>query len=92
MEGVDLRLPYAFRIDSPEKENISSHPTIHSVLQLHVVNSHHNVKNGLKLENKLNSNRNARNHTPSVLEFFLLVCGLCLLRRNQTTALKKKYS
>lgn len=48
---------------------MGSHPTIYSVLQLHVVNSNHNVKNGLKLENKLNSNRNARSHTPSVLEF-----------------------
>lgn len=36
-------------------ENVSmgSHPTIYSVLQLHVVNFNHNVKNGLKLESKL---------------------------------------
>lgn len=48
---------------------MGSHPTIYSVLQLHVVKTNHNVKNGLRLENKLNSYRNARSHIPSVITF-----------------------
>lgn len=48
---------------------MGSHPTIYSVLQLHVVKTNHNVKNGLRLENKLNSYRNARSHIPSVIKF-----------------------
>lgn len=48
---------------------MGSHPTIYSVLQLHVVKTNHNVKNGLRLENKLNSYRNARSHIPSVIQF-----------------------
>lgn len=48
---------------------MGSHPTIYSVLQLHVVKTNHNVKNGLRSENKLNSYRNARSHIPSVIKF-----------------------